>query len=531
MPAFSYKSTAKLPGSTGKQAATGVKATVPGKLSAPQLTAPMQQAATIGNTQQMQPGFEREDNRAANAMVKLGETLFNQSMAMADEQSSMEADEAVNRYRRTVSDSFYNKDGGLFAQTGAQGAQVYTQNGSKLDEIRDELAEKLSPSAKRKYLVKVQGYSHSYHDQLARKQMENRATYKEQVLAMREGSDAEDMYSFLREGNIRAVVSTIRDNPSNLNDQEKQERQDRLVMSVLQSADAMNLDAQSVSNVYESVKHLASQNVQNEMAESVDDYKVAEMAEKERQERAYKEAIGEQREKNFSTLLEKILVEKDPNISVKDAFKTDMTASQRKTLISAISANAEKSQEQVKDRFLIHAERGTLDHEALGAAVASGHLTAGHYLEITKEAKKAAREAAFPEKASGNATQAFQLVDAVLKKEDPVEWSRAKRDLRAYIEKNPDTDPLPWVEQYLEPKKAWKVTRFMNGIFGNGSSKIRDDGMEKYQQFTSSQREAYEAIKAKYSELGKGDIDQLPEAQVEDIVNTYLEENGFGYGY
>lgn len=296
-------------------------------------------------------------------------------------------------------------------------------------------------------------------------------------------------------------------------------------MSVLQSADAMNLDGQSVENVYNSVKHLASQAVQNKMAESVDDYKKAEVIEVKRQQALAKAAAAEQRENNFNALLEKIVVDQDPGVTTKSIFKVDMSGPQRNALLSAMGANADAASQRIHDKLLFDASNGVLDDEQLTESLATGKVTGKEYLAIKKAQQDEVERVSFPEKTSGEVKQAYQLLDLTLKKGDPIEWSKAKRELRMYIDSNPGKDPNPWLEQYLQPKKDGFLSGFFSGLFSSGNND--DDNGDRFQHFTRLQQEAYQEIKAEYSKQGKGNFDMLPDDQVEVIINNWMGENGY----
>ena len=522
MPAFKYQAKQQVPGVGGhKQAqARGLRA--------PQLRAP--QLVLMGNTRQKQFVPERQ-NQGVLAMTqsvqKLGNLFLAKSLRQADEQSTLEASEAISKYRRSVSDTYYNEQDGLFSRRGAEGSTVFRDNQENIGGIRDSFSEGLSDSAKRKYLVKVAGHHNDNLDRLAKKQFNNVNQYRQETRAATEGDDAEGIFASLKEGNISSVLSILSDTPEGLTEAEKQARQDRLILSTIDSADAQNISAEDMGKLIGSVKHLSSQNIHNALLEGLDVYKNAERVGIKKAESDAKEAMKEDQDKNFTSVLEAVIDRK--NINPKDILQLNLAKADTKYLLNAIEKNATTSDRNAYDPLFVSASDGILPVEKLKQAVSHGDITAKDYVDLIKTNDEEIKRLTFPEKENGDVRDAYNLLKSYIKDKDlsPVEASRWKRDLKGYIKDNPGKDPAVWLEQRIKPIKQGTVARFVSGLFGGENKTIRNDGMVKYQQFTPIQQEYYEKIKEEMKAQNKGNIDDLPESQVEQLVNRLVGQDEF----
>lgn len=532
MPAFKYTSKANVPSQiSGRRAQAR-------SVSAPRLNAPQQQTVTMGGRvaqQAMREGPNVAALTVAKGVTDLGNMFFERSVQQADLQADTEANEAISRFRRSVSDRFYSEKDGLFSLTGAAGSRVYADHKGDIDAIRDGYAEGLSGAAKRKYLLKVQGYSNQYHDQLAKKQYYNGEQYRKETQAMHEGDQAADIFSFLKEGNVEAVKSTIQDDEQFQTDIEKQGYRDRMVMATMQSVDAQNLSHEEAKQVFDEIKHFASQNVQNQITEDLGDYKAAEKIAIEKAQKDYEDLIEKQQEENFDAITKGIW-ERNPDIDQKTILNANLKGEDRDKLLKAWEKRVDTSDKQAYNTLMFHASNGDLDLDSAKTAFSRGLLSADDYNKIKDENRAERERVDKPDSQTPEQKAAFDLVEAYAKDKSlsAIEESRAKRDLRLWIKGHPDEDPTPWTEQYLEPKVRGNVVRTFDGIFGRDTTPLREEDtethgrsqkkglMERYQHFTPLQWGAYEELKVDYAEAGKGNLDKLPEDEVEYWVNKKL---------
>lgn len=310
MPSFKFQAQQRLPGAGGHKLAQARG------IQAPQLRAPQQQTVLRGRTVQKQFVAERrspESFALTDSMQKLGNLFLAKAVKQADEQTTLAASSAISKYRRAVSDAYYSEEGGLWSKTGAEGSTVFNDNKENINALRDGFAEGLDANAKRKYLVSVAGIHNQNLDQLAKKQFNNISQYRQEIRAATEGDDAESMHGFLREQdefgmstpNVDAIINTINDTPLGLTEAEAQARKDRMVFSMVQSADALDVNAESMGNLMDAVKHLASQELQNKLAEGLEKYALAEekqIAFNERQVEVNKAKANIEQDKDFVEL-------------------------------------------------------------------------------------------------------------------------------------------------------------------------------------------------------------------------------------